>query len=340
MFNLENLLSNHYLQATISFFITFIILKVAKYLIVFRLKKITDLTKTDWDDSLINAINGLDSLFYLAVPFYIAIQFLNFNHIINQLTQGITLIIITYNAVKVLENIISKFFTSVVNKEKNETIGKFLQIATKILLWTIALILILQNLGYQVTALLGGLGVAGIAVGFALQNILGDIFSFISIYFDKPFEIGDFIIVGNDMGTVEKIGVKSTRIKTLQGEQLVISNQQLTTSRINNYKTLKKRRVEFSFGVKYETPHQKMKKIPQLVENIVQQIPQAKFDRAHFKNLGDFSLNYEVVYYIDDGDYNLYMDVQQDINLALMKKFEQEKIEFAYPTQTLILNKG
>ena len=167
-----------------------------------------------------------------------------------------------------------------------------------------------------------------------------DLFSYFSILFDRPFEIGDFVIIGEYLGTIEHIGIKTTRIRSLGGEQLVFSNSDLTDSRVRNYKKMQKRRVVFKFGVTYQTSQDKLKNIPGGIEKIVKGIKDTAFDRAHFASYGDFSLIFEVVYYVLAADYNKYMDIQQEINLAINKEFTSHKIEFAYPTQTLYVNKA
>jgi len=168
---------------------------------------------------------------------------------------------------------------------------------------------------------------------------LGDLFSYFSILFDRPFEIGDFIIIGDYLGTIEYIGVKTTRVRSLGGEQLIFSNTDLTNSRVRNYKRMEKRRVVFKLGVTYQTPLEKLKAIPGMIEDVIKSVSDTLFDRAHFFSYGDFSLIFEVVYYVIGADYNKYMNIQQEINFAVKKEFEKNKIEFAYPTQTLYLNK-
>jgi len=197
----------------------------------------------------------------------------------------------------------------------------------------------LSNFGYNISTLIAGLGIGGVAIALALQNILTDIFASFSIYFDKPFQTGDFIIVGNDLGVVKKIGIKTTRLQTLQGEELVISNKELTETRIHNYKKMQKRRIVFNFGLTYDTSSAKLKKVLQILKGIIDKIEIAELDRVHFNKFGDFSLNFEVVYYLASSDYNEYMDTQQAINLAIKEKFEKDGIKFAYPTQTVFVNK-
>jgi small-conductance mechanosensitive channel len=189
----------------------------------------------------------------------------------------------------------------------------------------------------KITTLVASLGIGGIAVAMALQNILGDIFASLSILLDKPFVVGDFIIVETHMGTVEYIGLKTTRIRSLSGEQLVFSNSDLLKSRIRNYKRMAERRVVFSIGVVYQTDHDTLKKIPDLIRKIIEDQDQVRFDRSHFQGYGEFSLNFETVYYVLSPDYNRYMDVQQAINLAIFRQFETLNIGFAYPTQTVFL---
>jgi small-conductance mechanosensitive channel len=208
----------------------------------------------------------------------------------------------------------------------------------KLVLWSVVLLLILDNLGINVTALVTGLGIGGIAVALAVQNILGDLLAALAIVLDKPFAVGDFIIVDDYLGSVEKVGLKTTRIRSLSGEQLVFSNADLLSSRLRNYGRMYERRVVFPLGVTYQTPRSKLELIPQIVRQAIEaQGEQVRFDRSHFKEYGAFSINFETVYYVISADYNLYMDIQQAINLAIHRRFDEEKIDFAYPTQTLFV---
>ncbi len=206
---------------------------------------------------------------------------------------------------------------------------------SKLVIWSIILMLTLDNVGIDVTALVAGLGVGGIAVALAVQNILGDLFASLSIIVDKPFVIGDFIIIGDFMGSVENIGLKTTRIRSLSGEQIIFSNSDLLNSRVRNYKRMQERRVTFTFGVLYQTTADQLEQIPVTVKEIIEGLEKTRFDRAHFSKFGDSSLNFEVVYYVQSGDYNLYMDIQQAINLSLVRRFADGGIIFAYPTRSL-----
>jgi small-conductance mechanosensitive channel len=210
----------------------------------------------------------------------------------------------------------------------------------KAVVWAIFVLLILQNLGVEITAILAGVSVGGIAVALAVQNVLGDLFGSLSIVLDKPFVIGDFIVVGEFSGTVEHVGLKSTHIRSVSGEQLVFSNSDLLGSRIRNYKRMQERRVVFTVGVTYDTPPEKLEEIPGMVRGIVESQDKTRFDRCHFKAFGDFSLAIETVFFMTVPDYDVFMDVQQAINLELYRRFSAEGIEFAFPTQTIFMGKG
>ncbi len=205
------------------------------------------------------------------------------------------------------------------------------------MLWSLILVLLLENAGLDLSALIAGLGIGGIAIALAVQNILGDLFCYAAIILDRPFEIGDFLVVGDQRGTVEKIGIRTTRVRSLDGEQLVFSNNDLVSSRVRNFKRMQERRILFQIGVTYETGPEKLRRIPGFIRDIIEEIPETRFDRAHFAGFGDFSLNFEIVYFVLNSDYNRFMDIQQAINLALCERFDDEGIEFAYPTQTMYL---
>jgi len=328
-----------YLIAFGFFVLAIIVLKIFKQIIIVKIKKLADHTKTEFDDLLIKTVDSIGWPFYLFLSLYFAFKFIIIPGILERIVFYLLLIIGIYYVVRGIQRIIDYGFHKIIEKKQDTAVVNLLSKITKIVLWVIAIIIILQNLGYNISTLAAGLGIGGLAIAFAIQNILGDIFASFSIYFDKPFQIGDFIIVGNDMGTVKKIGIKSTRIQTLQGEELVISNKELTEIRIHNYKKMEKRRIVFTFGVVYETPTEKVRKIPDIVKNIINSVNLAETDRVHFNKFGDSSLNFEVVYYLNSSDYNEYMDVQQQINLAIKQEFEKEKVEFAYPTQTVFINK-
>jgi small-conductance mechanosensitive channel len=205
--------------------------------------------------------------------------------------------------------------------------------------WAMALVFLLDNLGFQISAVLAGLGIGGIAVALASQAVLGDLFSYFSIMFDQPFEVGDAISVGDFGGTVEHVGIKTTRVRSVTGEQVVFSNTDLTSSRLRNFKRMGRRRVQFTLGVTYDTPSEKLEALPALLKKLVLESPEVDFDRAHFASYGNSSLNFEVAYFVRSPDYTLYMDVQQALYFRIKRSFEALGVEFAFPTQTVHLSK-
>jgi len=210
-----------------------------------------------------------------------------------------------------------------------------IQFVVRVAVWSLALLLIFQNLGFDITALIAGLGVGGIAVALAAQSVLGDLFSSLAIVLDRPFEVGDFIVFGEQMGTVEKIGIKTTRIRALSGEQIAVSNTDLVKTRVHNFKRMKERRVVLVVGVTYDTPADKLEHIPSMVTEIIEKQVDVRFERAHFRSFGNSALEFEIVYWVLDADYTIYMDKQQAINFAIFRAFQDEGIEFAFPSQTL-----
>ncbi|MGC9310685.1 MAG: mechanosensitive ion channel family protein [Candidatus Aenigmatarchaeota archaeon] len=334
-----------YFTAIVVFAIFWIALKIFEKVVVRKLKSLSKKTKNDYDDALIGMLEGIGWPLYLMLSLYAAFHFAEIPALVTKYFNYLLFAVVIYYAVRSVQRLIDFALKKVVAKKEAEEGGfdpSVLELMVSIVkwtLWVIALLLFLQNQGYEISALIAGLGIGGIAIAFALQNILADIFSFFSISFDKPFKTGDYIVIGTDMGTVKKIGIKSTRIQTLQGEELVVSNRELTESRVRNYKRMEKRRIVFGIGVVYGTPNKKLEKIPKIIQGIIDPIKITDFDRAHFKSFGDSALLYEVVYYIRSSEYIDYMDTQQEINLKLKAAFEKEGIEMAFPTQTIFLAK-
>ncbi|MCO5111577.1 MAG: mechanosensitive ion channel family protein [Burkholderiaceae bacterium] len=214
-----------------------------------------------------------------------------------------------------------------------------LNFISRVVVWGILLLLLLDNLGFDVNALVAGLGIGGIAIGLALQNILGDLFASLSIVLDKPFQVGDFVVIDDFSGTVENIGLKTTRLRSLSGEVLVFSNGDLTRSRLRNYKLMNERRIPFTFGLTFDATPEQLEQVPAAVKKVIGAQPQARFDRAHFTGFGDSSLDFEVVYWMQTPDYAAYRDVQQAVNLGLMREFAVLGVDFAFPTRTLMFSK-
>ncbi len=223
------------------------------------------------------------------------------------------------------------------NDRASVTMITAIGIAAKILLWTLIVLGAFEwAFGFQVTALITTLGVGGIAIALAVQNILGDVLAALSIVFDKPFDVGDSIGVGDVNGVVEHIGLKTTRVRSITGEQIIIGNADLLKSRLHNFKRMYQRRVAFHLDVAFDTPADALQRLPAIVEQIITAQSPVKFDRCHVASFGDSSIRLEAVYHVLDPDYKRYMDIQQAINLELLRRFDSEKVRFALPTQTLI----
>jgi small-conductance mechanosensitive channel len=261
--------------------------------------------------------------------------------IVKGVFSSIVTIIVIRAVNKSFEFTFSRYFSreSMSSHERNL---KPLLVLVKFVIWIVGITFLLANLGFDVTAAVAGLGVSGIAVAIAAQGILGDLFNYFVILFDKPFELGDFIIFDDKLGVVETIGIKTTRIRTLQGEVLVVSNSDLAGSRLHNFKKMTRRRVILKIGVVYQTSLEHIKEIPVIIRGIIESVeafPGIICDRSHFQGFGAFSLDFETVYYVPTPDYTLYMNVQQEINQRIFAAFEEKGIEFAYPTQTLFISR-
>ena len=336
-----------YLYALGAFLAILFGLWVFKEIVVVRLGKLARKTKTKLDDLAVKILSNAGwPLFYILLSFYLALKLIHSPQILDRVLYYSLIVIVSYLAVRATEHIIDFAEEKVIEKQEqteerkiDKAVIDLLSKSVKIIVWSLAIVLVLDNFGYNVSTLIAGLGIGGIAVAFALQNILSDIFASFSIYFDRPFQVGDFIVIGQDKGTVKHIGIKSTRLQTLEGQELIIANKELTSVRVNNYKKMKRRRVDFTIGVTYETSTEKLRKIPAIIEKIFESIELADLDRAHFKEFADFSLNFEIVYYINSKKYLDYMDTQQEINFKIKEAFEKEKIEMAYPTQTVFVKK-
>ena len=325
-------------------FVVFLILsKFFEKKFLKKVEKWAKKTKTDIDDEMVRIVEKMPSIFYLYISFYVAIQFLAVHPTFDKIANGILIILLIFWATRVASELIDYGLKKMAKKrgeaEERTTSYYALSLIAKIALWSIGLLLILSNLGVNITALVASLGIGGIAIALALQNILSDLFSSFSLYFDKPFEIGDFIVVGDHRGNVKKIGLKTTRIQALQGEEIVISNNELTSTRVRNFKKLKKRRIMFEVGVTYDISVAKLKKIPKIIKKIIKETKKCDFDRAHFREFADFSLIFEVVYYINSADFMDHMNSRHTINLGIKEEFEKEGIEIAFPTQTIYVNR-
>jgi small-conductance mechanosensitive channel len=332
-----------YLVAATVFFLGLLILKAFQLVILNKLEALSKKTSTDWDDAAIGMVRSIKPSLYVVLSAYIAVRFLAFSDDMQGWIDVLFGAVVLFFVVKLIGQFLDFLIKKKVNTEvkKGEDRGttvslyRMLRLVFMAVLWSIAILMLLSNAGIDVTSIIASLGIGGIAIALALQNILSDMFSSFSILLDKPFKVGDLIVLGDDSGTVEKIGLKTTRLRTLQGQELIISNKELTGARIENFKRMKKRRVVTTLGVVYGLSAEVLRSIPGIVEEIVTGIDNVSFDRCHLDVFGDFSINFELVYFIDSGDYAMYMERKQEINLAIYDAFAAKDIGFAYPTQVV-----
>jgi len=302
-------------------------------------------TETTIDDDIIDAVKSFVVIIVVIIGIEYALTPLSFVKPYYDTLDGIFFVIEVFLvafAVTRVSNILADWYAdkfSGPGKNKNHLIF-LLKKVIQIIVYISAVIIILWVRQVDLTGAIVGLGVGGIAIAFALQSTLSDFFSAFSIFFDRPFEIGDFIIVGNYSGTVQNIGIRSTRLKLLQGEELVISNKELTSTSVRNFRKLEKRRVTFTIGVTYDTKVEKLKEIPFIIKDIFKGLDRATLDRVNFTEFGDFSLKFLIVYYVNSSDWGEYLDTQQYINLGIKEAFERQGIEMAFPTSTVFLKGG
>ncbi len=317
-------------------------LRILRRFILRRLEVISTRTATKIDDLILDLLRRTHTLFLLAWSFYASAQvFLHKTEKMTNLGHKAAFLISILQVGVWGNSIISFWVQHVLNAKASQdvavatTIGlvKFL---AKLALYSLLILLTLNNFGVDITALVAGLGVGGIAVALAVQNILGDLFASLTIVLDKPFIVGDFVVVGTDMGTIEHIGLKTTRARSLSGEQLIFSNTDLLKSRVRNFKRMRERRIIFTLSVVYETALNPLKRIPQMIREIIEAQKPVRFERAHFKAISAYALEFETVYWVLDADYTVYMNIQEQINLEILKRFRDENIQFAYPTSHVV----
>lgn len=334
----------HYLVVLGIILVGIILIKVIRGPVLKRVKKLTEKTSSRIDDFIVASLGrfGIPALYVLLIS--TSIHYLNLNPRLSSLITTLTIIIITILVIRLISATILMLLTNYVRQQSGgeEKVKQLygVMVIINVFIWTVGVLFLLDNLGRDVTTIIASLGIGGIAIALAAQNIVGDVFNYFVIFFDKPFEVGDFVVIDDKNGVIEYVGLKTTRIKTLSGEQLVLSNSDVTKSRIQNFKKMQRRRIVFKLAVPYQTTYSQLKEIPQLIAAIIQEQKPTTFDRAHFFSYGESSLIYEVVYYVESGDYNLYMDIQQSINLRIYKDFDSRDIQIAYPTRTIHIDRG
>lgn len=273
---------------------------------------------------------------------YLALRLLHPPETILLILRAILIVLITWYVIRLINTSVDAAFDAYAARrgETGTNRLKPLLSVINLIVWVIALVFLLDNMGMEISTIVTGLGIGGIAIALAAQALLGDLFSYFVIFFDRPFELGDFVIFEDILGTIEQIGIKTTRIRSLAGEQIVVANSLLTGAKLHNYKRMRERRLVFSFGVTYNTGAERLREIPELLRGIIGSEPQARFDRAHFKAYGASSLDFEMVYYVLSPDYTVYMDIQQRINLAIYEALGERGVDFAFPTRTVYLERS
>lgn len=325
------------------FIVLLLVFWIFQTLVLSRLKRLALKTKTDIDDAFIKIIRSIRPPFYSFLAFYIAFRTLSTPELFSRIIDIVLIIWVVWQVIVAAQILLDFIFSKGIARGKRDagtkSALKILNNLAKAILWVLGGIFILSNLGINVSSLVAGLGIGGIAIALAMQNILGDLFSSFAIYFDKPFLVGDFVVIGKHRGTVEKIGIKTTRIRAPEGEEVVISNRELTDARIQNFGRIKERRITFSIGVHYNTTNRLLRRLPKMIREIMNSEKGARFERVHFVEFGDSALIFKVTYWIESADYNIYMDINQEVHLKIKKAFENEGVKIAYPTRTIYLEK-
>ncbi|HEX9618700.1 MAG TPA: mechanosensitive ion channel family protein [Polyangiaceae bacterium] len=312
--------------------------RVFKAFLVKRLRKLAAKSTTRADDIVVETLDATHVFFYLAVGLYLGTQVLDAKASIRHGLDVAIIIALLIQGGLWTQALFSRSADRWSEKRggnESSTVAAGVKFVARLTIWVVVLLMVLANVGVEISAVIAGLGIGGVAAALALQSILGDVFASLSMYFDRPFDIGDFIIVDDFKGNVEGIGIRTTRVKSLDGEQIVFPNGDLVKSRIRNYGRMLERRIAFGFGIEYNLAYEKVASAAQIAAEIVQGVEGVRFDRAHFKGYGAYSLDYEVVYYVLSPEYVEYMNKQQEINLQLYRRFEEEGIPFAFPTRTI-----
>ncbi|MHB1686401.1 MAG: mechanosensitive ion channel family protein [Ignavibacteriaceae bacterium] len=348
---MDELLKRIYFGNSVLDYLTVLVILVLSALAIYIFKKIAIRILNRWstnsgasvDNILVKGIQRLVIPFLYYSVFYYAVKSLTLSVKANKIFDTISTVVLTFIIVKLIVSTLNYLLNTYFKRQEHgiEKQKQLKGISTliSILIWGIGIVFLLDNLNFKVSAIITGLGIGGVAVALAAQAVLKDLFSYFVIFFDRPFEIGDFISVGDKSGTIERIGIKTTKLRALDGEQLIFSNTDLTDSRIHNFKRMDARRIVFKFGVIYQTSQEDLKQIPAIVQKTIEEQQDTTFDRAHFTKFSDSSLGFEIVYFVNLPDYKRYMDIQQEINLKLIEEFKKRNIQFAYPTQTVFVVK-
>jgi len=340
-------LYNNTVQDWLLFLLIFLfatlLLMLFKKSVLAKLKHLASKTETELDDFLLHVFEKRIYLYFYFLALIFSSKYLHLDagviHMLNVAARiALSLLIISVLSDTVAHLVKEYLFKSKTSRVQQKQFTGIVLIAQGVI-WAFGAILILDNLGVKIGALMTGMGIGGVAVALAAQTLLKDVFSYFAILFDKPYEVGDFVVTNDYMGDIEYIGIKTTRIRSISGEEIICPNSDLVESRLRNYKRMQRRRVVFTIGLTMDTPAEKAAAMPQLLERTIKSVTGITFDRAHFASYSQFSQVYETVYYVESPDYLVYMNKQQEINLKILNELNNQGLKLAYPTQTVMVNK-
>jgi small-conductance mechanosensitive channel len=313
---------------------------VARDWIIRRLRMLAQKTATDLDDLAVELLAQIRTPECYLVALYLATRGLELPGRFDSALRVVTLLVVAYRLVRLLSAAANYSVRRLVYTEgdaSRRSTANALSLLAQGVIWTAAALFVLSNLGFNISSLIAGLGIGGVAVALAAQAVLADLFAAFAIFLDRPFEVGDYVTFDGGAGTIERIGVKTTQLRSLSGEQLIVGNAKLTTGVIGNFGRMSERRVPFTLGVTYGTSEEKLAAVPGVVKALIEKDPALRFERGHLMGLGDSSLDFEFVYWVKDADYNKHMDSKQRLLLGIVRELRARGVDFAFPTRTVVL---
>lgn len=323
-----------YIDAVIYFVIALIILYILQKIVMSRFEKFAKKTKTEIDDVIVKFIYSIRPRLYIVLAAYISLRTLTLTPMVLNVINVIVIVVIIFQvtrSIQIIIEFVAKKLSNDADDKHAKSAAHLLSAIAIIVVWLFGILMILSNVGVNVSSLIAGVGIVGIAIAFAIKEILADLFSSFSIYFDRPFKAGDTVKIGEDIGVIQKIGIKTTRVKSRTGEELIVSNQDITSSRVHNLKRMDHRNVRAKFIVEFDTPVDKLKQIPENIKNLIADIDNVECKRVHLKEFGEWGFIFETLYTVNSRDYTDYMDVQQEINFAITEMLNEMSVQIAVP---------
>jgi small-conductance mechanosensitive channel len=324
-----------------AFFVALVVVfRLLQQVVFYRIHHLAEKTGTDIDDTLVGFVEKIRPPVYIVFALWVAVRSLVLSSLVRSIVDGAVVAVLVYQAIVTLQLLVSyvvgrrlrrgqsaKNSKTLAGPSNAESALGIVNKITAVVLWSLGVLFILSNFGIDVTSLVAGLGVGGIAIALAAQNILGDLFSSLAIYLDKPFAVGDVIVVGEETGTVTYIGIKTTRLRALSGEEVILANRDLTGARIKNLRRMTERRVVFEVAAAPTTPAEALPHIPKLVQSSIEATKQARFGRVHLIKVDGSGFRYEVVYHVTSPEYHVYREVQQTLTLNILQAATQASLE-------------